>query len=93
MQLKWLSELDEQLHLAICKEVCSFLGTRTAGYVLEKMCAFHLRWVHKESPELRRDEVLTVYDFLFGNLMRSFGVLIAEPHWAEEITRRGNWQI
>lgn len=93
VQTKWLSAVDEKLHLAICKEICSFLGTRTAGYAMQKMCTFGLRYVQQNYPKMPRDEVLANYDFFFGDLMRGFAVLIAEPHWAEEITKRGNWNV
>lgn len=90
-QADWTSDLDQQLHLAICKEICSFLGTRTAGYALEKMCLSYVNVIRVSYPQIQPDEVLSNYDLFFGGLMRGFGTLVARAHWLEEIRGRGDW--
>ena len=89
--ITWLSGIDGQLHLAICKEICSFLGTRTAGYVMEKLCVTCLRDLRNTYSELHPFHI-DDYEGFSNEIMVRLAGYISSADWIEEIKERGNWQ-
>ena len=91
-QADWLFGVDKQLHLSICKEICSFLGTKTAGYAFEKLCMICLRDFRSRGYDIPADGL--AHDEDAGNVIGWWiSVYIANVHWLEEIKKRGDWQI
>lgn len=89
--LAWISGVDEKLHLSICHEICSFLGTRTAGYAWEKICTTSLRDLHGKLPDMK-PAYLAHTELFRDGMMWWIAVYIAYSHWLEEINKRGDWQ-
>ena len=93
VQRDWAAGVDKQLHLAICKEICGFLGTRTAGHAFEKLCIVSLRDVREkltsvdllpkslEHPEVFIEPILWWMSFY-----------VSHVRWLEEIRSQWDWQ-
>ncbi len=80
LQSIWMNNIDQALHLMICCEISDFLGTRTAGYALEKICAACLLLLRMQKPNLHPKNVTP------EEMRLTIAGFIAGTHWLDQVT-------
>lgn len=87
---EYLSQCNQRLHTAICREVLEFLGTNSGKWALSKLAALSIytQVIDLEKPKLNRSmriDDLTNYQFAL-----STAYYLIRTHWAKEISKLNN---